>query len=229
MLNLRFKTLFYCGLRNGEMRGLRWNRIDWQKKQLKILQQVPTRYGSKEFKETKLKTKPSKRTIPIADTLYYELTELYAKTKAKYKNFTDDWFVFGDLLPISAKGPHQYQERICKKINLKIIRLHDFRHSCASFLINNGADIITVAKFLGHSKIDETLNNYGHMYKDKLNDIVNLTNRLTQKSSESQPNQIINQIACSENSENLEKTLEAILEVIKNGKMIGDSKQKFEK
>ena len=52
-------------------------------------------------------------------------------------------------------------------------RIHDFRHSCASLLINNGANITMVAKYLGHTKIDETLNTYSHMFKNKLNDIVN--------------------------------------------------------
>ena len=35
-----------------------------------------------------------------------------------------------------------------------------------------------VAKYLGHTKIDETLNNYSHMYKSKLNDIVGTINKL---------------------------------------------------
>lgn len=66
-----------------------------------------------------------------------------------------------------------------KKQGIKQIRIHDFRHSCASLLINNGANITIVAKYLGHTKIDETLNTYSHMYKNKLNDIVNTINNLT--------------------------------------------------
>ena len=46
-------------------------------------------------------------------------------------------------------------------------------------LIYKGANIITVSKFLGHTKIDETLNTYSHMFKNKLNDIVNTINKLT--------------------------------------------------
>lgn len=62
---------------------------------------------------------------------------------------------------------------------MKQIRIHDFRHSCASFLINYGASITLVAKYLGHSKIDETLNTYSHMYQNKLEDIVKLINKNT--------------------------------------------------
>ena len=61
---------------------------------------------------------------------------------------------------------------------VKDIRIHDFRHSCASLLINSGANINMVAKYLGHTKIDETLNTYSHLFKNKMNDIVNIINNL---------------------------------------------------
>lgn len=57
---------------------------------------------------------------------------------------------------------------------VKDIRIHDFRHSCASLLIESGANITLVAKYLGHTKIDETLNTYSHMYQNRLDTIVNI-------------------------------------------------------
>ena len=54
------------------------------------------------------------------------------------------------------------------------IRIHDYRHSCASLLIDSGANITLVAKYLGHTKIDETLNTYSHMYQNRLDTIVNI-------------------------------------------------------
>ena len=65
----------------------------------------------------------------------------------------------------------------CKLAKFKQIGIHDFRHSCASLLINYGASITLIAKYLGHTKIDETLNTYSHMYKNKLDDIVELINK----------------------------------------------------
>lgn len=62
----------------------------------------------------------------------------------------------------------------CTLTGLKVIRIHDFRHSCASLLINNGANVTLVAKYLGHSKIDETLNTYSHMYQNRLENIVQI-------------------------------------------------------
>lgn len=57
---------------------------------------------------------------------------------------------------------------------VKDVRIHDFRHSCASLLIDSGANITLVAKYLGHTKIDETLNTYSHMYQNRLDTIVNI-------------------------------------------------------
>ena len=57
---------------------------------------------------------------------------------------------------------------------VKDIRIHDFRYSCAYLLIDSGANITLVAKYLGHTKIDETLNTYSHMYQNRLDTIVNI-------------------------------------------------------
>lgn len=171
-----FETLFYCGLRNGEMRAVTWNDIDFNNKILHIRKQIPTRYSSKNWKFTSTKTKNSKRQIPICDVLFEHLTELYNE-QSKYSNFKKDWFVFGTgNIPIVADNPNERQQSICKKANLKKIRIHDFRHSCASFLISKGSSIVLVAKYLGHTKIEETLNTYSHLYNGELEEIKNKIN-----------------------------------------------------
>lgn len=65
-----------------------------------------------------------------------------------------------------------------EKARVKQIRIHNFRHSCASLLINNGANVTMVAKYLGHAKIDETLNTYSHIFQNKLDEVVNTINNL---------------------------------------------------
>jgi len=60
----------------------------------------------------------------------------------------------------------------------KGIRIHGFRHSCASLLINNGASIALVSKYLGHGNISITLNTYTHMYKSELENMTNILNKL---------------------------------------------------
>lgn len=80
--------------------------------------------------------------------------------------------------PLHPHSLRLKKEEIAKKAGLRVIRTHDFRHSCASLLINNGANIMIVAKYLGHTKIDETLNTYSHLFQSKLDDAVNTINEL---------------------------------------------------
>lgn len=49
---------------------------------------------------------------------------------------------------------------------LRKLRLHDLRHTCATYLISKGIPIATVSKRLGHSNIYTTLNTYTHSVKD---------------------------------------------------------------
>lgn len=96
----------------------------------------------------------------------------------QFTNYKDSWFIFGADLPLGDDAIRRRKIRNCKLANIKQIRTHDFRHSCASLLINNGADITLVAKFLGHSKIDETLNTYAHMFQNKLTNIIGIIDSL---------------------------------------------------
>lgn len=65
---------------------------------------------------------------------------------------------------------------------LNVIRIHDFRHSCASLLINNGDNVTLVAKYLEHTKIEETLNTYSHMFSSTLDSVVSIIDSLDDKS-----------------------------------------------
>lgn len=173
-----FETLYFCGLRRGELRGLTWKYVDFDRKEISIVKNVVNVRGDDGFWQvTTPKTKSSVRQIPIPNVLLNDLKLLKEKCE-QYYGFNEDYFVFGDVAPI-----HPHTMKLRKKKNadlsgLKEIRLHDFRHSCASLLINNGANIVMVAKYLGHTKIDETLNTYSHMYRNKLDDIVNTIDKL---------------------------------------------------
>ena len=88
--------------------------------------------------------------------------------------FNDSYFVIGDIAPQISSTITARKNRNCEIAGVKQIRIHDFRHSCAFLLIYKGANIITVSKFLGHTKIEETLNTYTHLYKNALTDITAL-------------------------------------------------------
>ena len=123
------------------------------------------------------KTRTSTRTIPMPDILVNHLKE-YKKKVSKYYNFNQKWFVVGDISPLYPDILRKRKNSNAMNAGLKQIRIHDFKHSCASLLINNGANIMIVAKYLGHAKIDETLNTYAHLFKNKMDDIVEMMNKL---------------------------------------------------
>lgn len=64
----------------------------------------------------------------------------------------------------------------CKLAGVKQISIYDFRHSCASLLINKGDNVQVVAKYLGHTKIEEALKTYSHLFLT-LNEIVDVIDK----------------------------------------------------
>ena len=173
-----FEILYYCGLRRGELRGLQWKDINFKNRTLSISKQINDRCGSvKNWQFSVLKTKSSIRILKIPQVLTYD-PKMIKKEAEKIPGFNDNFFVAGDMLPICSNTLTNNKNVNCKLANVKQIRLHDFRHSCASLLINNGANVTLVAKYLGHTKIEETLNTYSHMFSTALDSVVSVTDSL---------------------------------------------------
>ncbi len=167
-----FKTLYYCGLRRGEARGLTWDNIDLVNSRLYVKKQivVADNTSKKRWKIAPPKTKKSIRTLPLSNDLRNDLQELYNKYKS-YHNFKDTWFVFADEEPITVHRMNYQNEKNAQNAGIKVINLHGFRHSCASMLINNNVNISVVSNYLGHADIEETLNTYTHMFENKLYEV----------------------------------------------------------
>lgn len=179
-----WKTLYYCGLRIGEARGLQWKDVDWKKRTIWVNKQVQSinNYSSSYF-ICDTKTATSNRKIPMCDDLYDSMKDYYDSVK-QYKNFNEGFYCFGEdkgITPIPYSTARRRKVVVAERAGVKEIRLHDFRHSCASLLINSGANISVVSKYLGHSDINETLNTYSHMFDSALNSVVNVMNNLKTK------------------------------------------------
>ena len=165
-----FELLYYCGLRRSEARGLQWKHIDFNNKTLTVSQQVlnpSNSNASTEWYISSTKTEASNRTIPISTTLLNDLAEL-KKTNERLSKFKQTWFVLGDDVPMATGRMYFYRDKYAKKAGIRRIRLHDFRHSCASALISGAVPITAVSNFLGHSETTETLETYTHMFKKDL-------------------------------------------------------------
>ena len=84
--------------------------------------------------------------------------------------------MFGGETPLSDQTIRRKMNNMSKIAGVKQIRVHDLRHSHASLLINNGHNIIIVAKRLGHSDIKQTLNTYSHLMPNIQSEIVESLN-----------------------------------------------------
>lgn len=166
-----FSTLFYCGLRQGEALALNWNDINFENQTITIKKSLSNKLKGKNFVILPPKTRGSYRTIPIPPNLFNNLKNLL-ETQKKYTNFDYEWFVFGNVFPLSPTTIQKRRDKLCNLANVKRIRIHDFRHSCASLLIHNGSNINLVAKYLGHSDVSTTLNVYSHFYQNDLSSLV---------------------------------------------------------
>ena len=172
-----FELLYYNGLRKGEAQALNWKDIDFIRKEVKITKTLTTQLKGEKWTISSPKTKSSIRTLPLTEKLVNDLKILQNNAKA-YADYSDKWFVFGNSIPFKESTITHKKNEYCKIAQVKQIRIHDFRHSCASLLINRGASIILVSKYLGHSDITMTLNTYTHLFKNELENVTNLLNKL---------------------------------------------------
>ena len=172
-----FEVLYYLGLRQGEACSLTWSDIDFKKSEVSINKTITTKLKGQLYTISSPKTKKSNRTLPIPKKLLESLKIMKNNAKKK-KYFKEDWFVFGDELPFRETTIQVRKNKYCKLAGVKQIRIHDFRHSCASFLIQNGASIVLVSKYLGHSKISITLDTYTHLYENELKKVSSLIDTL---------------------------------------------------
>lgn len=172
-----FTTLFYQGLRIGEALALTYSDIDFSSQKLKVNKTYTAKinkdYKTQKYYITSPKTKNSIRTIPLHESALECLKSLqeYYKQFAEYK---DSWFVFGGAYPLSETTITNKKDGAFKQLEeIERITIHQFRHSCASYLFDHGADPVSVQHFLGHSKLSTTMDIYVHLKNDKLDNIFN--------------------------------------------------------
>lgn len=169
-----FTTLFYCGLRQGEALALTWQDLgDF----INVSKSLTSKVKGESFTIMTPKNTSSIRRVPIPTPVRKALDEWYELISKTY-GFQKSWFVFKDFNPLKETSIANIKNKACKEAGVKQIRIHDFRHSCASLLINNGAKINLVAEYLGHSDIKMTLNTYSHLYDSELNKVVEKLNNL---------------------------------------------------
>lgn len=154
---MAFMTLFWTGIRIGELLALNVADVDFEKRTISITKSYQ-RMGGRDV-ITEPKTPKSKRVIAIPQFLVVDLQD--------YVNSM--YWVQGEdrLFPITKYYLEHEMQRGIKESGVKRIRIHDLRHSHASLLVEMGFSPLEIANRLGHEKIETTLNTYSHLYPDK--------------------------------------------------------------
>lgn len=175
-LELAFHMLAFYGLRRSELLGIRWNAIDFINKTITINHKVLNVQGELYLSDT-MKTESSCRTLPLIPRMEKELLEHKEKIEKNMQYFGKGYnmkfldYVFvhenGDLVLPDCMTHNML--KIIRRFNLKPIRLHDLRHSCASIMIRNGVQMKQIQEWLGHSNFSTTADVYSHLdYSSKL-------------------------------------------------------------
>lgn len=166
-----FNVLYFCGLRKGEAMALTWKDIDFNKKTMNINKS----WDTENHVITSPKTANSFRTLLIPKRCLDSLKDLF--DMYRINDTTLDKNVFGYFKPISVNSIDIANRSYALKAGIKHIRIHDFRHSHVSLLINQGFSAFDVAKRLGHT-VEMVLNVYSHWFIDSQEKMLDFLNTL---------------------------------------------------
>lgn len=156
-----FCIAFYMGMRKGEIYALQWTDIK-DGNLMSITKSLNQKMQGNNL-ITPPKNTSSIRTIEIPKPLVVILNE-HKQRCMQLDGFNENLYICGGKRPIRDTTVQNMNERFAKTAEVKRIRLHDFRHSHASLLANEGINIQEIARRLGHSDIEMTLQTYAHLY-----------------------------------------------------------------
>jgi integrase len=159
-----FVLLVLCGLRRGEVLGLRWSDVDFDGGVLRICQQVQRISG--ELLIGPVKTAAGRRALPLLD-LACQALRLQAERQESYRaSMGTAWPATGLVFttrtgrPIEPRNLVRSFRRICTDNKIRIIKVHHLRHTAASLLKDLRVPPSDAQKILGHTRISTTLEIY---------------------------------------------------------------------
>ena len=166
----------FTGLRRGEILGLKWCDVDFERRSISVNKQLVREYKiniggeSKMHYDTKQpKTKNAKRTIHMIEPLAKEFEEYKEKLlQWKAENgfvHSEDDFVFPSKINtgLGSKTFYRHYQKILKAADITDINFHTLRHTFATRCLESGMDLLTISKTLGHSSVKITGDVYLHM------------------------------------------------------------------
>jgi len=145
----------YAGLRIGEVCGLMWEDIDFEKRTLTVrrtVQRIAAQNGGTKLMIGTPKSQTSCRTIPLPPFMMKILTDFYGR----------GYVLTGTYTPVEPRTLQQRFSTILKKAGLPKVTYHSLRHAFATNCVRAGFDVKTLSEILGHASVSTTLNRYVH-------------------------------------------------------------------
>lgn len=157
-----FNIAFYTGMRKGEINALRWS--DIKDNIIHVTRSVNQKLKGKEYEFTPPKSPSSVRKLQIPANLMVILEEQKKVQQQNAKRWTEDFLVCGGITCLSDTAISNKNIQYAGEAELEPIRIHDFRHTHATLLINEGISIQEIARRLGHADVTVTWKVYAHLY-----------------------------------------------------------------
>jgi integrase len=173
-LEVLFSLAVGVGMRRGELLGLRWSDVDFERRQLHVRHQLQRETGSG-LQLVAVKTDGSARTLDLPDVLVDDLhahqeRQTFERRRAQGL-WTDNGFVFATETGSGIETTTLFRiYKRCRESAGVSARFHDLRHTAASLMLAHGVDLWQVSKILGHASYQFTLDTYGHLYQQPRRD-----------------------------------------------------------
>src|SRR5215210_4971925 len=167
-LEALYVIALHCGLRQGELFGLRWGDVDLEAGTLRVNRSLSRTKDGPAF--TVPKTTKSRRTVRLTNGAI-EALKRHSERQAEETVRVDTLYADQGLVFASEVGTplnrHNVTQRsfkpLLQRAGLPDVRFHDLRHTCATLLLGKGLHPKFVQELLGHATIAITLDTYSHV------------------------------------------------------------------
>ena len=163
------------GLRIGEVAAARWKYLDLDTRTYFVRETLVQRAGVKEIRPPKSKESETKvRLSPACCAALEAHRSAQAEGALKSASYQDQGLIFAkpDGRIWEARLLHRAWSGLLVDAGLPHFRFHDLRHTCATLLIDQGAHPKVVQEQLRHVSIITTLDTYGHLFPQRVDDAV---------------------------------------------------------
>ncbi|MEI5990858.1 hypothetical protein A5881_002363 [Enterococcus termitis] len=146
------------GMRIGEISGLKWSDIDWERREIHVnrtLQRLTDEHGRSKLVEGTPKTRSSYRIIPLSKRLWHILQQK--------KGIEADAYILSNSKSSIEPRVLRYQfKQLCQEAGLSEVSFHTLRHTFATRCLEAGVNVATISALLGHHSVKMTLDIYTH-------------------------------------------------------------------